>query len=140
VQPGIDLDARHGMQSHATCIVQDGPNLNLLAVFDAIHRPDERDDAEPSRVCQRHAIAVALATFGSDHPMAIRVAAAGIVASEMLVQAMIAPLVGYRRRYVLWSLLPVWGWVIGWRLGTRLSRLCRTGSSDVYEASIPAAH
>jgi hypothetical protein len=86
------------------------------------------------------AVAVALATYGSGHSMVDRVAAVGIIVSEVLMQAVIAPLVGYRRRYVLWCLLPFWGWVIAWRLGTRLGRLCRTGSRAVRDTSVSAFH
>jgi len=68
-------------------------------------------------------VGVALAASTSDHSVAGRVGAAGILVSTLLVEALVAPLVGYRRRNVLWSLLPFWGWIIAWRIGTRLTRL-----------------
>ena len=85
-------------------------------------------------------IGVTLAIFASDQSgLVIRAVAFGIIVSELLIQAVLAPLVGYRRRYVLWSLLPLWGWVIAWQFGTRLARLSRTGSPQVRDSSV-AAH
>ena len=53
------------------------------------------------------------------------------VVSVVLLEVLVAPLVGYRRAYALWSFVPFWGWVIGWNIGTRLARLSTTGSWEV---------
>jgi hypothetical protein len=85
-------------------------------------------------------VAGVLASYGGEHSVAVRVAVVGIVASEMLLQALIAPMSGYQQRHELWNLVPFLGWVIAWKLGTVLSRHCRAGSPDVRDASVHARH
>lgn len=60
----------------------------------------------------------------------LRVGLVVVLLGEFAVLALLAPLVGYQRRYVLWGLLPVWGWRIAWVFGTRLVRLAQTGSTE----------
>jgi hypothetical protein len=81
-------------------------------------------------------IGAGLETFGPARSKFGGVAAFSLVLSVLLIEALTAPLVGYSRPYVLWTFLPIWGWVIPWRMGTRLARLARTGSWEV--AQVPA--
>lgn len=64
------------------------------------------------------------------HNAWIGVAWVTLLLGEFLILALVAPLIGHRRRYVLWCLLPLWGWSIAWTFGTRLVRLTETGPSE----------
>jgi hypothetical protein len=49
--------------------------------------------------------------------------------------AMVAPLVGHRRRHVFRFFIPIWGWQVPWTFGVRLVRLSQTGSWEEADAA-----
>ncbi|HEY8302437.1 MAG TPA: hypothetical protein VIG48_11085 [Jatrophihabitans sp.] len=59
--------------------------------------------------------------IAGDHPdIAVRVVAAIWQVLTIALLFLLAPVVGWRRRDMWWTLLPLWGPVIAWRLGVRL--------------------
>jgi hypothetical protein len=57
--------------------------------------------------------------------LALRIAFALMQILTLLVMALVAPLVGWRRRDMWWSVVPIWVFVIAYRLGVGLVRRAR---------------
>ena len=56
-----------------------------------------------------------------------KVAGVAMIIAGFMLLALVAPLVGARRRDVLWGLIPFWGVRIAWVYGAELVRLARVG-------------
>jgi hypothetical protein len=61
-------------------------------------------------------------TAGGDGSVGVRVTCASLQVLALLLMALLAPLVGWRRRDMWWALLPIWASVIAYRLGVGLVR------------------
>jgi hypothetical protein len=73
-----------------------------------------------------------------DRSLRVRIAYLVWELSALLVLALVAPIVGKRRRDVLWAIVPFWGWIIAWRFGVGLTRVARERQVSASPSPEPA--
>ena len=85
-------------------------------------------------------LAVASQLPEHDRSIAAKALSLSLIALSFLLLALLAPLVGARRRDVLWGLVPFWIWKIAWTFGTELVRLPRTARWQQNEPKLDRSH
>ena len=69
-----------------------------------------------------------------------KVAGVAMIIAGFMLLALVAPLVGARRRDVLWGLIPFWGVKIAWVYGAELVRLARVGRWQLVGETVDPVH